>query len=104
MNKKSIIIKIITAPALFFLFTSIVSGSIPQIRTPLPVIYLEDNLDEKDNLGYCIDTVGRGFAEKLHAHSCKPRGGDVQFKYDNDEKRIQSATFEGKCAEVIEEI
>ena len=36
--------------------------------------------------------------------ACKPRGGDVQFKYDNDEKRIQSATFEGKCAEVIEEI
>ena len=68
MNKKSIIIKIVTAPA-FFLFASIVSGSIPQIRTPLPVIYLEDNLDEKDDLGYCIDTVGSGFAEKLHAHS-----------------------------------
>ena len=74
MNKKSIIIKTVTASALFFLFASIVYGSIPQIRTPLPVIYLEDNLDEKDNLGYCIDTVGRGFAEKLHAHSCKPRG------------------------------
>ncbi len=45
MNKKSIIIKIITDPALFFLQASIVSGSTPQIRTPLPVIYLEDNLD-----------------------------------------------------------
>ena len=72
MNKKSIIIKIVTAPALFFLFASIVSGSIPQFRTPLPVIYLEDNLDEKDDLGYCIDPVGRVFVEKLHAHLCKP--------------------------------
>ena len=104
MTKKSFIINTLTAQVVFFLFASTASGSKPQIRTPLPVIYLDGNLDEKDNLGYCIDTAGRGFAEKLHAHSCKPRGGDVQFKYDEDEKRIQSATFEGKCAEVIEEI
>ena len=55
MAKKSFIIKTLTAPVVFFLFASTVSGSKPQIRTPLPVIYLEDNLDEKDDHGYCID-------------------------------------------------
>lgn len=69
----------------------------PQVQTPSPVIYLADNLDEKDNLGWCIDTLGRGFAEKLQAHSCKPQGGDVQFSFDADTGRIASVPFEGKC-------
>lgn len=73
----------------------------PDLRTPAPVIYLADNLDEKDKLGWCIDTVGRGFGERLHAHSCKPRGGDVQFRYDKDARRIASATYAGKCATLI---
>ena len=66
-----------------FIFMNEGIASIPNIKTPAPVIYLEDNLGEKDQLGYCIDTKGRGFGEKLHAHSCKPRGGDVQFRYDS---------------------
>ncbi len=70
----------------------------PDLKTPAPVIYLADNLDEKDKLGWCIDTVGRGFGERLHTHSCKPRGGDVQFLYDEAARRIASATFSGKCA------
>ena len=70
----------------------------PSLRTPAPVIYLADNLDEQDRLGWCIDTVGRGFGERLHAHSCKPQGGDVQFAYDAEARRIVSATFAGKCA------
>ena len=73
----------------------------PALQTPAPVIYLADNLDEKDNLGWCIDTVGRGFGERLHAHSCKPRGGDVQFSYDGAARRIASATFSGKCATLL---
>lgn len=70
----------------------------PKLKTPAPVIYLSDNLDEKDELGWCIDTVGRGFAEKLHAHSCKPRGGDVQFSYNPEKLQIASATYDNKCA------
>ena len=54
----------------------------PELQTPAPVIYLADNLDEQDKLGWCIDTVGRGLFDRLHAHSCKPHGGDVQFKFD----------------------
>ncbi len=73
----------------------------PDLRTPAPVIYLADNLDEQDRLGYCIDTVGRGLGELLHAHSCKPRGGDVQFVHDGGARRIISATFAGKCAELL---
>lgn len=67
------------------------------VQTPSPVIFLSDNLNEPDNLGWCIDTVGRGFAESLHAHSCKPRGGDVQFKYDANDQSISSVAFSDKC-------
>ena len=28
----------------------------PIIQTPAPIIYLNDNLDEKDKLGWCFDT------------------------------------------------
>lgn len=69
----------------------------PALQTPAPVIYLADNLAEPDGLGWCIDTVGRGFAETLHAHSCKPQGGDVQFRYDPERQQIQSVEFAGKC-------
>ena len=67
----------------------------PILQTPSPVIYLADNLDEKDQLGYCIDTRGRGFNEELHAHSCKPRGGDVQFSYNKETLQICSVEFTG---------
>lgn len=73
----------------------------PDLRTPAPVIYLADNLDEQDRLGWCIDTRGRGFSDRLHTHSCKPRGGDVQFRYDEAARRIASAAFQGKCAELL---
>ncbi len=73
----------------------------PDLQTPAPVIYLADNLDEQDKLGWCIDTRGRGFSDRLHAHSCKPRGGDVQFRYEEAARRIASATFSGKCAALL---
>ena len=72
----------------------------PILQTPSPVIYLADNLDEKDQLGYCIDTRGRGFNEELHAHSCKPRGGDVQFSYNKETLQICSVEFIGYCIEM----
>ena len=73
----------------------------PDLKTPAPVIYLADNLDEQDGLGWCIDTRGRGFSDRLHTHSCKPRGGDVQFRYDEAARRIASAAFAGKCAALL---
>ena len=85
---------LITIVSFVFLSVSEVKASTPNLKTPAPVIYLEDNLDEKDQLGYCIDTKGRGFGEKLHAHSCKPRRGDVQFRYDSENGRIESETFD----------
>jgi len=72
----------------------------PIIQTPSPVIHLADNLDEKDQLGYCIDTRGRGFNEELHAHSCKARGGDVQFSYNKETLQICSVEFIGYCIEM----
>ena len=74
----------------------------PALQTPAPVIYLADNLDEVDALGWCIDTLGRGFSEQLQAHSCKPQGGDVQFFFDGETGQIQSAEFAGKCMTLSE--
>ena len=78
-----------------------VTGTNPPIlQTPSPVIHLADNLDEQDQLGYCIDTRGKGFNEELHAHSCKPSGGDVQFFYNKETLQICSVEFTGYCIEM----
>ncbi|MEO1115019.1 MAG: ricin-type beta-trefoil lectin domain protein [Pseudomonadota bacterium] len=94
----------ITGPILATLILSLPSpvlAEAPDLKTPAPVIYLADNLDEADDLGWCIDTLGRGFGENLHAHSCKPRGGDVQFTFDAASGQIRSVAFKGKCMELI---
>ncbi len=78
----------------------VTSANPPILKTPSPVIYLADNLDEQDQLGYCIDTRGRGFNEELHAHSCKPMGGDVQFFYNKETLQICSVEFTGYCIEM----
>ena len=72
----------------------------PNIQTPAPVIHLADNLDEQDQLGWCIDTRGNGFAENLHTHSCKASGGDVQYIYNEETLQICSAEFDGYCVEM----
>ena len=59
------------------------AANTPIIQTNPPFIILNDNLDEKDKLGWCFDTKGWGFTEQLHAHSCKPAGDDVLFSYDD---------------------
>ena len=84
------------------LITLSVNAAPPELQTPEPVIYLADNLDEQDNLGWCIDTLGRGWSEQLQTHSCKPNGGDVQFYYNRDTRQIASVEFPGKCATLHE--
>ncbi len=79
----------------------VLHSNAPNIQSPEPIIYLADNLDEKDQLGYCIDTEGRGFNEVLHVHSCKPSGEDVLFYYDEKTQQICSATYSGFCAAMI---
>ncbi len=73
----------------------------PVIQTSGPIIHLADNLDEKDKLGWCIDTEGRGFSETLHAHSCKPEGDDVLFRYDSETLQICSVAYPGFCAAMV---
>ena len=79
------------------LASGIAAAEAPNLQTPKPVIYLADNLDEKDNLGWCIDTLGRGFGENLQTHSCKPQGGDVQFSFEEDTGLIRSVAFPDYC-------
>ena len=74
-----------------------ISAQGAQIQTPAPVIYLKSNAGEPQNLGWCLDTVGRGFSDRIHIHSCKPQGGDVQFIYDPATQQLQSAEFDGYC-------
>ncbi len=73
----------------------------PTIESKPPIVHLIDNLDEKDKLGWCIDTLGRGFSEQLHAHSCKPVGDDVRFSYSAITGQIRSAAYENKCAAIV---
>ena len=73
----------------------------PNLQTPAPVIFLADNLDEQEGLGYCIDTIGRGLSDRLHTHSCKPQGGDVQYAFDPASGHISSPTYDNKCAALM---
>ena len=73
----------------------------PNLETPAPVIYLADNLDEPNQRGYCIDTIGRGFSERLQTHSCKPEGGDVQYRFEAATGYIASPTYKNKCAALM---
>ena len=93
----------VTATALACALVQAALAGEANVRTPSPVIHLKDNLDEEDGLGWCIDTVGRGYAETLHAHSCKPQGGDVQFAHDPEAGAIQSVAFSEKCIAVLSE-
>lgn len=77
------------------------NSNAPTIQSPEPIIYLADNLDEQDKLGYCIDTGGRGFSDSLHVHSCKPSGEDVLFYYDEETQQIGSATYPGFSAAMV---
>lgn len=85
-------------PWLLLLVAASATAAPPELQTPEPVIYLADNIDEQEELGWCIDTLGRGWSEQLQTHSCKPQGGDVQFAYDSAARRIVSVEFPGKCA------
>lgn len=80
------------------LAVSVADAAPPDVQTPSPVIHLADNLDEADRLGWCIDTQGRGLSDQLHAHSCKPEGGDVQFSFDPVTGHIKSVAFDDLCA------
>lgn len=95
---------IVTAIALSLTSTGFAYATAPELQTSAPIIYLADNLDEEANLGWCIDTVGRGFNEQLQSHSCKPtkEGGspednDVKFVFDAATGHIASVAFENKC-------
>ena len=92
----------LSALLLSSLVTLPANAASPELRTPEPVIYLADNIDEKDKLGWCIDTLGRGWSEQLQTHSCKPQGGDVQFSYNKETRQIMSVEFPGKCATLHE--
>lgn len=95
------LIKFVIATATSCALAQAVFADTAIVRTPAPVIHLESNLDEADGLGWCIDTVGRGYAEILHAHSCKPQGGDVQFSYDAGSFALRSVAFPGKCVVLL---
>lgn len=92
-----ILANLVLAAAMPSIAASAASAAPPDLRTPAPVIHLADNLDEADGLGWCIDTIGRGLSDRLHAHSCKPRGGDVQFRLAETTGQVASVAFEGKC-------
>ena len=77
------------------------NSNAPNIQSPEPIIYLADNLDEQDKLGYCIDTDGKGFSDSLQVHSCIPNGDDVLFYYDQETQQICSATYPGFVAAMV---
>lgn len=78
------------------------SAEPPMLKASGPIIYLADNLDEENRLGWCIDTIGPGFSEILHSRACSADDGNVEgrdfsFTYDSAAGRITAVSFDGKC-------
>lgn len=92
-------------------FIGSASAEEPNVPTEAPYIVLNDNLDEPNGYGFCLDTYGPGKSELMHTHSCKPKtpkgtprdnpGHDVRFEYDPATKKISSYAFEGQCMQVL---
>ena len=92
-------------------FTGCASAEKLNVPTEAPYIVLNDNIDEPNGYGFCLDTYGPGQSELLQTHSCKPKraegtprndpGHDVRFEYDSTTKRIASYAFEGQCMQVL---
>lgn len=97
MYKIITITSIIMAATLGLAISQPANAETPIIQTKGPIIHLADNLQEEAKLGWCIDTDGRGLSDLLHAHSCKPSGGDVLFTYVEETGQIASATYDNKC-------
>ena len=55
------------------LFVGIVSAAEPNVPTEAPYIVLNENLDEPNGYGFCLDTYGPGQSELMQTHSCKPK-------------------------------
>lgn len=75
------IITVASAPSFASLQSLPANAEAPDLKTPAPVNYLVENLDEADGPGWCIDTLGRGFATDLQTHSCNPKNGDGQYSF-----------------------
>lgn len=81
------------------------------VPTEAPYIVLNENLDEPNGYGFCLDTYGQGKSELMHTHSCKPKtpegtpkddpGHDVRFEYNSATKKISSYAFEDQCMQVL---
>lgn len=93
------------------LFVGGVSAAEPNVPTEAPYIVLNENLDEPNGYGFCIDTYGAGQSELMQTHTCKPKtskdtprndpGNDVRFEYNAETKKISSYAFEGQCMQVL---
>lgn len=96
-----------TLIAVVLVLPVIAHADAPALQNTGPVIYLADNLDEKDNWGYCIDTQDRGRTERIQLHSCKPDSDnsldrDVLFSLNAETGRIEHVEFAGFCLIVNE--
>ena len=96
-----------TLIAALLVFPAIAHADGLALQNTGPIIYLADNLDEQDNLGYCIDTQDRGQTEGIQLHSCRPDTGsspdkDVLFSLNEETGRIEHAEFTGFCLTVNE--
>jgi len=77
---------------------AIVAAFPPTVK---PNIFLAENLDESQQLGYCIDISGFKASINCGAtqvHSCKTQGDDTQFKYDAAAKAIKAVNYDGSCS------
>jgi len=65
-----------------------------------PSVSVAADLDEPQNLGYCIDIwgwAGNRNCTFLHSRTCKFDGDDTQFEYHEETKAIRAVNFNSGC-------
>jgi len=65
-----------------------------------PSISVAADLDEPNQLGFCLDIKGFGSGincESLQAHSCKESASDTQFEHVSTTNSIRSVNYDSNC-------
>lgn len=88
-----------TVSLFVYLLSSVVDAT--NTFTWSPSISLTSDLDEPQQLGFCLDIFGFrdgiSCSSPMQAHSCKTSGADTQFEYYARTKSIRAVNYDENC-------
>lgn len=68
-----------------------------------PSVSVTSDLDEPQQLGFCIDIYGSGSSmecDNMQTNSCKESGDDAQFEYHSPTKSLRAVNYDANCDQI----